>query len=369
MRRILPLALLAAGLVLAGCGREPAAPDDDEQQPPVVTPGLVLIPGGQFVMGDHDGLGGVEHGNDEVPLHTVRIDSFHIGRTEVTNADYVAFLNAALAEGSVQVSGGLVRATAGGGLLCDTRAAVAWSRVGWTGSRFEVLDGKEQHPMVGVRWLGAAAFTNWLNRQAGLTACYDLASGACNIANHGYRLPTEAEWEFAARGGLTSPYRTFPWGDDADNRRANWPASGDPFEAGPQPWTTPVGFYNGQLRRKADYAWPGSADTYQTADGANPYGLYDLAGNVWEWIHDWYGRDYYGQSPAANPPGPSTGSPMPDGVAYHGLRGGNWYNGEWGHSRVSNRNPAYYRGPDDPNHAWYHIGFRVAFIGALPKGF
>jgi hypothetical protein len=122
------------------------------------------------------------------------------------------------------------------------------------------------------------------------------------------------------------------------------------------------------LHHKSDFNWPGSQDQYQTSEGANPYGLYDMAGNVWEWCYDWYLNDYYASSPAINPTGPASGSPMPDGKPYHVLRSGNWYNGMRGtkpneiidgHSRVSNRNPAYYRGPEDPNHPWYHIGFRV----------
>jgi formylglycine-generating enzyme required for sulfatase activity len=317
-------------------------------------------------MGDHHDLGGLQHGNDEVPLHTVRVDSFYLGVTEVTTGEYVAFLNGALSEGSLQVAGGLVRGVGDGKIYCETREAVSYSRVGWSGSAFTVLDAKEDHPMVGVRWFGAAAYTNWLNRQVGLESCYDLATGSCDISARGYRLPTEAEWEWAARGGLLDPYRIFPWGDEPDESRANWPGSGDPYEVGPYPWTTPVGFYDGQLRLKTQFGWPSSAESYQTSDGANGFGLYDLSGNVWEWIHDWYGKDYYAQSPPSNPPGPAVGSTMPDGYRYRGLRGGNWYNGEWGHSRVSNRNPSYYRGPDDPNHAWYHIGFRVAFKGSPP---
>jgi hypothetical protein len=91
-----------------------------------------------------------------------------------------------------------------------------------------------------------------------------------------------------------------------------------------------------------------------------------MQGNVWELLNDWYGQNYYSVSPYDNPKGPETGFMMPDGKPYRGMRGGNWYNGlvvngvNDGHSRVSNRNPSYYRGPQDPNHPYYHLGFRVA---------
>jgi gluconolactonase len=159
---------------------------------------------------------------------------------------------------------------------------------------------------------------------------------------------------------MHNPYVIYPWGDDPDNAKANWPNSGDPYEAGSRPYTTPVGFYNGEEHFKSDFNWPGSVSTYQTMDGSNGYGLYDIAGNVWEWTNDWYHGDYYSVSPRYNPLGPTTGKPMPDGNIYHVLRSGNWYNGPQGHSRVSNRNPAHFRGPQDPYHPWYHIGFRIA---------
>jgi hypothetical protein len=90
-----------------------------------------------------------------------------------------------------------------------------------------------------------------------------------------------------------------------------------------------------------------------------------MQGNVWEFVNDWYGQNYYSISPYENPTGPASGFIMPDGKPYRGMRGGNWYNGlnvggiSDGHSRVSNRNPSYYRGPQDPNHPYYHLGFRV----------
>ncbi len=321
--------------------------------------GLTLIPAGTFQMGDHHNLGGREHGNDEVPLHSVSLASFFIAPTEVSNQQYADYLNSVLVQGLIEVRDGAVYGSGGTELYFTTRSADQYSPIAWDGKIFAVFDGREKHPATSVRWAGAAAYTNWLSVQNGYQGCYDLSTWQCDFSRSGYRLPTEAEWEYAGRGGLTSPYAIFPWGDGTDHSRANWPNSGDPFEVGPQPWTTPVGFYNGQLHHKSDFGWPGQQESYQTADGANDYGLYDMAGNVWEWTHDWYGRDYYGISPADNPTGPENGSPMPDGKPYHTLRGGNWYNGEWGHSRVSNRDPGYYRGPQDPNHPYYHVGFRV----------
>jgi formylglycine-generating enzyme required for sulfatase activity len=327
-------------------------------------PAMVALPAGEFEMGDHAGFVDPSHPSDEVPIHEVRISAFLIGKTDVTVQQYRDYLASALSQGTIRVSGGTVYLAGGSDALLLTRQADPYSRIGWDGSTFTVLDGRGDHPVTSVLWHGAAAYCNWLSAREGRTACYDTSTWECDFTKDGYRLPTEAEWEYAARGGRTSPYTVYPWGDTPDTTKANWPSSGDPYETGPLPWTTPVGFYNGQLRRKADFDWPGSAETYQTSDGANGYGLYDMAGNVWQWCHDWYDKDYYARSPSTDPTGPATGSPMPDSKPYRVLRGGNWYNGTLvggvsdGHSRVSNRDPAYYRGPQDPNHPYYHVGFR-----------
>jgi gluconolactonase len=327
--------------------------------PDVNVPVMQHIQGGTFAMGDHHDLGGAEHRNDEVPIHLVTLDNFYIGLYEITNQEYCDFLNDALLEEQIVVDAGYVTDTRTGELLCDTYQSDGYSRIQYDGDAFSVSADKESHPVVGIRWFGAISYCNWLSQKCCLSPCYDLDAKTCDFFQNSYRLPTEAEWEYAGRGGLYDPYAIYPWGDDPDNSRANWPNSGDPYEAGPMPYTTPVGFYDGREHFKTDFNWPGSSSTYQTRDGSNGYGLYDMAGNVWEWTNDLYHSDYYSVSPRYNPPGPTTGKPMPDGKIYHVLRSGNWYNGPQGHSRVSNRNPAHFRGPQDPYHPWYHIGFRI----------
>lgn len=342
---------------------------NDGQPDNVVTMKEVLLPAGEYEMGDHFGFVDPSHPSDELPVHKVSVSAFHLSVYLTTNQQYAAFLNESYKAGSIRVSDNKVYGTDNNTLYCYTYESAGYYSIGFDGKTFTVKDFRGGHPVVGVMWSGAAAYCNWLSSTNSLTPCYNTGTWECDFTKTGFRLPTEAEWEYAARGGQYNPYYNYPWGNVPDKSKANWPGSGDPYESSDlsqYPFTTPVGFYNGELRTKSDFNWPGAASSYQTSDGKNGYGLYDMAGNVWQFVNDWYGQNYYASSPSADPKGPTSGFIMPDGKAYRGMRGGNWYNGylisgvDDGHSRVSNRNPSYYRGPQDPNHPWYHVGFRVA---------
>lgn len=134
-------------------------------------------------------------------------------------------------------------------------------------------------PVIYVSWHDALAYCNWLSQQRGKRV----------------RLPTEAEWEYAARGGLSG--KKYPWGDNISATNANYDVDGS-RSAG---WDNA----NRYMREAGSYS-------------ANNYGLHDMAGNVWEWCADWYDSDYYQSSPSQNPKGPTSGT-------YRVLRGGSWF--------------------------------------------
>ncbi|MEI7982874.1 MAG: SUMF1/EgtB/PvdO family nonheme iron enzyme, partial [Bacteroidota bacterium] len=327
---------------------------------------MVAIPSDTFSMVYYFGFVDSSHPSDELPIHSIHLSSFLISKYELTNKEFCIFLNEMNANGYITVTGSRVYLTGDTTMVCEAGPTGIYSRIQWNGSYFSVTANKKYHPMTSVHWHGATAYCNWLSEKNGLEPCYDVTMETCDFTKNGYRLPSEAEWEYAARGGHKDPYYNYPNGNSILINQTNLPNSGDPFETGSYPYTTPVGFFDGTLKQKSAFGWPASGNTYQTSNGANGFGLYDMQGNAWELINDWYGQNYYGVSPFDNPKGPDSGFIMPDGKPYRGMRGGNWYNGNIieglndGHSRVSNRNPSYYRGPQDPNHPWYHIGFRIA---------
>ncbi|MEW5868227.1 MAG: bifunctional serine/threonine-protein kinase/formylglycine-generating enzyme family protein [Chloroflexota bacterium] len=237
---------------------------------PTVTPpanlGMVLIPEGEFKMGSDD------ERDSAAPVHTVFLDAYYIDVYEVTNAKFADFLNEM---GNLRTDGIIW-------LDADDKDVRIYQNDGL----WKAVPGYDDHPVVAT-WPGASAYCEW----------------------RGARLPTEAEWEKAARGGLEGA--VFPWGDDE-----------------------PVcikGSYNGA--KINDFS--GCADTGTASVGSfdpNGYGLFDMAGNAWEWVWDWDKDDYYAESPFANPTGPTE----PNLTSHRVRRGGSWDDAS-SHARVANR--------------------------------
>ena len=244
---------------------------------------MVLIPAGAFQMGSNRG------DSDERPVHTVYVDAFYMDKYEVTNAEYKKFVDA-----NPQWQKGRIERRFHNGYYLHL----------WNGNNYPV--GKGDHPVVRVSWYAAMAYARWA----------------------GKRLPTEAEWEKAARGGLAG--KRYPWGDTIDATKANYLQNVG--------GTTPVGSYP-----------------------VNGYGLYDMAGNVWEWCLDEYQAGFYAHSPRANPiAGANTITEVLNNLSNNNLtnssrvlRGGSWY-GSARLVRVADR-----RG-FTPSYVSYGYGFRCA---------
>ena len=242
---------------------------------------FVLIPSGEFRMGGSDSSAEI----DEHPVHPVHVDAFYIDKYEVTNAQYKEFIDA-----NPQWQKGSIL-----GKYHNDKYLKFWQ-----GNNYP--PGRENHPVVYVSWYAAMAYAKWTGR----------------------RLPTEAEWEKAARGRLVGA--KYPWGDEIDSTRANYGGElGD---------TKPVGSYP-----------------------PNDYGLYDMAGNVMEWCLDTYDENFYNHSPSRNP---IAGDTLVDIVNnflsvtnLRVVRSGCWYNVPM-HVRVADR---YGTSPEDASRG---RGFRCA---------
>lgn len=307
---------------------------DDGQAPS----DMVLISGGSFQMGDSKGDGD----SRELPVHTVTLDSFYMGKYEVTNGQYCAYLNSALGS-SIYVSSGVVKGNGNNQPYCDTHSYDSRSQIDYTGGLFSVRTkaGRDMSndPMVLVSWYGGVAYCNWRSQQEGKEQCYNLSTWECDFSKHGYRLPTEAEWEYAERGGLSG--KRFPWGDTISHSQANYHSywlGGSPYypydvsptsgfhpnwNDGIKPYTSPVGSFS-----------------------ANGFGVYDMTGNVREWCNDWYSSTYYSSSPPNNPTGPTSGWARV-------LRGGGYH-----HSAYCCRVP--WRFSTNPNGRIHDYGFRLS---------
>jgi formylglycine-generating enzyme required for sulfatase activity len=296
---------------------------------------MQYIPAGEFTMGDHfdDGL----HW-DEKPEHRVYLSPYYIGKYEITNEQMIEVLQWAREQGKIGINGDDVQYT--GYTILNMNDDC---RITWNGSIFELKDTKSYgYPCIFVSWYGAVAYCNLRSEMENLEPCYNY--WRCDHTMNGYRLPTEAQWEKAARGGLQG-FR-FAWNDVniITHNRANYNSTGGwmsgllvytydesatlgyhpKYDEGDLPYTSPIGSFE-----------------------ANGYGLYDMTGNVAEWCNDWYDRTYYANSPSSNPYGPTATSG--DRV----VRGGSW-NAEALFNRVSCREMSETEGSMSN-----YIGFRV----------
>jgi formylglycine-generating enzyme len=259
-------------------------------------PDFASVPAGSFVMGSDAGAA------DERPEHTVHLDAFRIGVSHVTQAQYARFVREARYRApTVDDLPVVVRA---GGLDREQAFRSLGNAYAWNES--EPPPNLRDHPVTLVRWEDADAYCQWLSGIMGRTV----------------RLPTEAEWEKAARGGLER--ERYPWGDRLDVEHANF-------------LDDPALKMRHGTRTCRSYA-------------PNGYGLYDMSGNAWEWVHDWYDPAYYASSPRANPPGPATGQ-------FRIVRGGGWLSTDAAMLTCSHRHQV----PADTYS--YGIGFRVAYSG------
>ena len=274
---------------------DPLAEADETPAP------TIAIPAGEFVMGNDDGAA------DEKPAHTVKLKAFRMETTEVTNARFAAFVKATKyvtvaerqpdpkkypgADPELLKPGSAVFKPVTASLdprTWDTPYPPWWKYVigaNWKhpngpGSN---LKGKMSHPVVQIAWEDAAAYAKWAKRQ----------------------LPTEAEWEYAARGGLAK--KEYCWGDTKQGTDGTWFAN--TFQGEFPDGDTGADGFKGTSPIKS---FP-----------PNKYGLYDTSGNVWEWCADWYDSKYYATSPKENPPGPEKGE-LDGGMPQRVRRGGSF---------------------------------------------
>lgn len=269
---------------------------------------MVRVPAGTFHMG---ALGDGE----TMPIREVSIThDFLLDKYEVTNTLFCKVINYLIDLGEFKADKDTVRTTKTGQyrmVLSDDEPYYHQFGVKFQAPHMVPIPGRENHPVVGLSWLGALEFCNGLSRLEGLAPAYGEISARgqveCNWDANGYRLPTEAEWEYAARGGDRQV--AYPWGDAIDPSIANYRESNHPFAAttplkffwdswkkgGP---TTPVGYFNGEAH-----------DGFRTRSNASAFGAYDMAGNVSEWCWDVYiyGNGYKGIS-SVDPVGPQKNS-------------------------------------------------------------
>ena len=279
---------------------------------------MVYVPTGEFEMGT-SGLGSIRRAlsprdrertgfgvyvfSDERPQHPVYLDAFWIDQTEVTVAMFRTFVEDTGYETTAERQGW-------GRPWADGTGELEWPHVSgadWQHPRGPGSSAVDDHPVTQVSWEDAAAYCAWAGGQ----------------------LPTEAQWEKACRG---IDGRMWPWGNSYDANRVSSCEGQCPIER----WKDD--------RYDDGYAFTAPVGSFP--DGVSPYGALDMAGNLWEWVADWYADDYYGDSPYENPLGPDSGT-------VRAMRGGAWYDTDvWATCTVRHQNPA--------SDLYDDLGFRCA---------
>jgi formylglycine-generating enzyme required for sulfatase activity len=242
---------------------------------------MVFIEGGSYLMGDHYNEGW----DDELPVHVVNIDDFFACKYEVTHSEFLLFLNDADVDSNGLFNGNLMID------LDDNNCVIEYldGNFSFIGNNYIT---SIECPVMGISWLGACEYSNWLSENNDLTPCYVISNNnaECDFSGNGYRLPTEAEWEYTSRGGEY-------WIDDFRY-------------SGCHEWLD-----------LSDFAWfnyNSASQLHSVGEKLpNQLGIYDMSGNAYELCWDWFSSSYYEVSASENPLGPESGT-------YHVSRGGDW---------------------------------------------
>ncbi|MCQ2975707.1 MAG: formylglycine-generating enzyme family protein [Bacteroidales bacterium] len=302
MRKMNRLSLIAATLICLSLTSQ-------------AQPQMVKVEGGTFAMGN-PGSKAPKGDVDERPVHNVNLKDFYIGKYEVTVKEYKEFINDKSKDYFINKRGThQMPAPPDSTWLAehpDTKKYYPLPTQKWWGW-------VDDYPMHHITWFDAVAFCNWLSDKYNLEKCYfENEDGGieCDLSKNGYRLPTEAEWEYAARGGQKSNNTVYA-------------GSNNPID---------VCWFDDTSKMKG----PQKVGT----KSANELGIYDMCGNVWEWCTDFYAKDFYSRSPKNNPVNETI-------TSYRVLRGGSWhYHADY--ATLTSRD-----GPE-PSFTNYNYGMRLA---------